>query len=178
MRNIEKIEKLTEEDYKIDLFKEFIKTYDRFLRKIEGLSKSWYLSTTKENELREVGEGKKILGNAFGKNALKIFYKSLPLTGFGSAIGKLKSYNLVKNFAEVSEQIDKLNESSKKMEEFFISLLIKLDEIRNISKKIGNDQRLFFHYFFRELFNREGDAYLNLNGSVEIGYRKFFSQLY
>ena len=61
--------------------------------------------------------------------------------------------------------------------EWFASILLKLDLIKASAKKIGNAQRMFFHYFFRELFNSESDSYLNLNEAVENGYQKYCSQV-
>ena len=87
---------------------------------------------------------------------------------------KLHDFNLLKSFDEVKEIIEKivLDDSDKT----FKSILEKLDEIKNTSKKIGNAQRMFFHYFFRELFNRESDSFLNIDLAVDLGFRKYISQ--
>ena len=62
-------------------------------------------------------------------------------------------------------------------DEWFGQLIIKLDDIKNNAKKIGNAQRMYFHYFFRELLNPETDSYLKLGAAVETGYHKYYSQL-
>jgi len=45
------------------------------------------------------------------------------------------------------------------------------------SKKIGNAQRMFFQYYFRELFNSQGDGYLNLYSSIQFAQEKYISQV-
>ena len=53
----------------------------------------------------------------------------------------------------------------------------KLNEIKTSAKKIGNAQRMYFHYFFRELLNGDSDSYMDLTAAVENGYRKYYSQV-
>ena len=59
----------------------------------------------------------------------------------------------------------------------FLELLVKFDKIKESSKKIGNAQRMFMQYFFRELFNKYGDSYLDLMKAVKNGYQKYYSQV-
>ena len=49
--------------------------------------------------------------------------------------------------------------------------------IRENSKKIGNAQRMYFQYFFRELLNKENESYLDLDKAVYNGYEKYRSQV-
>ena len=58
-----------------------------------------------------------------------------------------------------------------------LDMLKNLDIIRNTSKKIGNAQRMYFQYFFRELFNKDGDSFLDLEKAVSNGYEKYYSQV-
>ena len=39
-------------------------------------------------------------------------------------------------------------------------ILLFLDEIKRTSKKIGNSQRCFFYYFFKALFDKERQEFL------------------
>jgi hypothetical protein len=96
------------------------------------------------------------------------------MTGFGSAIGKLMDFGLINSFDEVKNILGDISIDDPNI--FFANILIKLEEIKISSKKIGNAQRMFFHYFFRELLNKESDAYLNLNSAVDLGFRKYLSQ--
>ena len=86
--------------------------------------------------------------------------------------------NLCKKFDDIKDRADKLkNKSDNNSIEWMLEMLKKLDIIRNTSKKIGNAQRMFFQYLFRELFNPESDSYLELNNAVENGYQKYQSQV-
>ena len=117
-----------------------------------------------DDDLREY----EISDSPFGKKASKIFSTSQALTGFGAAIGKMKDLRIITSINNVSNMVIDL----KMME-----LLKKLDLIKSFSKKIGNAQRMFFQYFFRELLNSESDSYLNLEEAVQNGYKKYYSQV-
>lgn len=106
----------------------------------------------------------------------KIFSKSQPMTGYGAAMGKLKDISSNNNFDTVRTIIDGLF-SSREIEESTEMLLLKLEKIRLHSKKIGNSQRLFFVYYFRELLNPESESYRDLAKAVEEGYRKYETQV-
>ena len=70
--------------------------------------------------------------------------------------------------------LEKLEDNTN---EWFLEMLVKFDKIKQTSKKIGNAQRMFIQYFFRELFNKESDSYLNLYAAVNNGYQKYYSQV-
>lgn len=165
LENIKGLEKLSKEDQKKDLFQEFIVVFHEFIKKMNELSNNWEYSSDKDI---------KIAGRPFGSDIYKIFGKSQVMTGFGSAVGKLVDFKLLQDFPNVKEIIKTLTLNN--VDDTFKSLLEKLDEIRNKAKKIGNDQRLFFHYFFRELFNKESDSYRKVESAVETGFRKYLSQ--
>ena len=59
-----------------------------------------------------------------------------------------------------------------------VNLLGKLDDIKNRAKKIGVEQRMFFTYFFRELFNPNSDSYLDMNSAIESGFNKYISLIW
>ncbi len=165
LENIKGLEKLSEEDQNKDLFQEFILVFHAFIKKVNQLSNNWTFNPD---------EDIKLTGRPFGNDVYKIFGKSQVMTGFGSVIGKLVDFKLLQNFNDVKEIINQLTLSD--IDSTFKSLLEKLDEIKNTAKKIGNDQRLFFHYFFRELLNKESDSYLKIESAVETGFRKYLSQ--
>ena len=97
------------------------------------------------------------------------------MTGFGAAIGKMQDLKVIESFDEISSI--KQEELAGTEDEWFEQLLRRLDEIKNNARKIGNAQRMYFHYFFRELFNKDSDSYLNLKHAVENGFQKYRSQL-
>ena len=61
-------------------------------------------------------------------------------------------------------------------DEWFYLFLKYMDQIRVGAKKIGNAQRTFFQFFFRELLNRDADSYGNLLSAINIGFRRYDSQ--
>ena len=98
------------------------------------------------------------------------------MTGFGAALGKMKDLEVIKDFYDVEESISKISDDKSDIK-WFLELLKRFDDIKTNSKKIGNAQRMFMHYFFRELFNKDSDSYLNLMESVKNGYKKYCSQV-
>lgn len=93
------------------------------------------------------------------------------MTGFGSALGKLLDFNAIKNVSDVLENFQTLR--SINIEDDLNTLIIKLDSIRIIAKKIGNDQRMFFHFFFRELLDPKSDGFMNIQTSINEAYKQY-----
>lgn len=161
--NIKSLEKLSVENQNNNMFIDFVKSYDSFVKKMVEISNNW------EFDAEELEQ--KLSGQPFAKNALKIFNKSQVMTGFGSAIGKLIDFKAINNPNEVLEMIQKLNDS--KIENTLTSLILRMDSIRAEAKKIGNDQRMFFHFFFRELFDPKSDSYINLENSINEAFKQY-----
>lgn len=166
LENIRGLEKLSTEESEANLFGGFIETYDLFVKKYSSLL----------GDRQFTSETLSISGQPFGKNVFKIFSKSQPMTGYGAAMGKLKDISSQNNFDTVRTIIEGLF-SSREIGESTEMLLLKLEKIRLHSKKIGNSQRLFFVYYFRELLNPESDSYRDLTKAVEEGYRKYETQV-
>ena len=162
--NIKSLEKLATTNKSSDLFVEFVTTYHAFAKKMNGLGRDWSFREPESTSSR-------LSRQPFAREALKIFNKSQVMTGFGSALGKLIDFNLVKDIPNVGEMISRLESNS--INDDLDSLILKLDNISRVSKKIGNDQRLFFHHFFRALFNSDSDGFLNLGESINEAYRQY-----
>jgi hypothetical protein len=165
LENIKSLEKLSTENADANLFELLVKTYDKFIKRVDALTGS--KEFTKESI--------DINGQVFGKDARRIFSKSQAITGFGSAIGKLKDFGQVSGFQEISEYIDSIKESNAL--NGIESLLKFLEIIRLNSKKIGNAQRLYFHFLFRELFNKDSDSFSDLQLAVENAFQKYQVQM-
>ena len=119
-----------------------------------------------------------IKSSPFARKASKAFSTSQALTGYGAAMGIMKDKKIVEGF----HSLDKIVENIKKDyidedSEWFMEFLKRMDFIKSRSKKIGNAQRMFLEYFYRELFNEESDSYADLLQAVENGYRKYESQV-
>jgi hypothetical protein len=164
LSNIKSLEKLSEENQSYDIFQDFTKCYNKFQLKTQELSNGWELDIY-DDELQ-------VTGLPYGKNAKSIFDKSQSMTGLGSAVGFLKDKGLLPGFDKLSNDIERLhfaNDTNTPL----INLLNKLDDIRKRAPKIGNAQRAYFYYFFRELFNPNGDSYLVLDDAIENAFTRY-----
>lgn len=165
--NIQMLENMSDENVQKDIFEEFLSIYAKVFNKLCSLNHNYELT---DEDRSEFG----ISESPFGKKVSKVFSTSQAMTGFGSALGKMKDMGIVGDIHDIEQALDTLTSENN---EWFLDLLCKFDKIKATSKKIGNSQRLFMHYFFRELFNKESDSYLNLAASVENGYKKYYSQV-
>ena len=167
LENIQNLEKLALENGTSDLFKDYILTYNDLIKKIDSFDMGW-----------EVRKSELDINGVFGRSVLLIFTKSQVLSGFGAAIGKLKDSKVIDGFETVKLNINNIKLSSDTnctLDSVMINLLTKLDSIKNRAKKIGVEQRMFFTYFFRELFNHNSDSYLDINAAIESGFNKYIS---
>lgn len=153
--NIKSLEKLSKENQSRDLFLEFIDVYHKLSTFFNNNAPNW--------EFEESNE-KKMSGQPFVKKIDKLFGKSQVMTGFGSAIGKLIDLGVLENIKDISPLIDEIN--LENFENSLQELMYNVDFIRVGAKKIGNEQRMFFHFLFRELFDKKGDAYLDFTKAV------------
>ena len=159
--NIKSLEKLATIDSSNRLFEDFIQTYHKFVKKLNSIYPSEIFYVEDENEIER----------AFGNNIITIFRKSQSLTGYGAAIGKLMDFQEVKSFEDISSRIDALVFSTPN--DTLKDLLRVLDRVRDKAKKIGNDQRLYFFYFYRRLFDKESESYLNIKKAIDAAYNAY-----
>lgn len=166
LENIKGLEKLSQENQDNKIFEDFVSTYDSFVRRLDSLTKSKSFSSD------ELG----ISGQTFGKDVRRIFTKSQAITGFGSAIGKLKDFEAITGYQDVATAIPMIDNDAHAS--LAIEKLLKiLEKIRLTSKKIGNSQRLYFHFYFRELFNPKGDSHLDLGAAADNALQKYQVQM-
>ena len=167
LENIQMLENMSNEDVTNDIFEEFLGIYVKVFNKLCNVSNNYYL-TDEDRDMYEISD------SPFGKSVRKVFSTSQAMTGFGAAIGRMKDNRLIKDIDEIDtmlENISCVNNGG------FLELFVKFDKIKQSSKKIGNGQRMFIQYFFRELFNKDSDSYLNLYAAVNNGYQKYSSQV-
>lgn len=146
IKSFENISKLSVSQ---DLFDTLIRLYTAFTSFVDKCIESE--GTDSIGSLNEIE-------SPFGKDAHSIFDKSQPMTGFGASISKLMGYNTYSSLKEIENQIQ--NISPNEMVDAVSEILLFLDEIKRTSKKIGNSQRCFFYYFFKALFDKERQEYL------------------
>lgn len=163
LENIESLEKLSSENQNNDLFIDYLKAFDGLIHTLIEKANHW--------EFREESLESPLSGSPFGKNSEKLFKRTQLMTGFGSAIGKLIDFKSIDKLNDIPELFPEINLGD--VNASFNNYLNRLDYIRRVAKKIGNDQRMFFHHLFRELFDRKGDSYLNFNKSVDEAFSTY-----
>jgi hypothetical protein len=157
--NIKSLEKLALESQDQDLFQSYLNSYHNFIVKMNDIAGDWTFD-----------EQIDLSGRPFGSNVLKIFNKPQVMTGFGASVGFLKDKNLIESFDDI---FDKINSISLDSKESLNNIILKLDDIRKTAKKIGNAQRMYFYYFFRDLFNSASDSFLSVDESIESSYKRY-----
>lgn len=166
LENIKSLEKLSLENSKKDLFKEYVVSFNAFILKIDNLISS----TTPLEEFN-------VDGTVWGKTGVQLFKKQQALAGFGASIGKLKDNDIINGFPDVLQAIPNIQVGIEPG-----LLLIEFNKtmrwISENSKKIGNAQRMYFQYYFRELFNPSGDGYMNLYSAIGLALQKYKSQVF
>lgn len=163
LENIKSLEKLSKEDTKDELFTHFIQTWNSLLLRINEICNNCELDDT--TDLKKI----------FFKNIPQLFKKAQSISGFGAAMGRLIDYKLITNFEDINNSLSKLNLSIEP-NDYLYELNKRFEWIDNNSKKIGNAQRMFLQYYFRELFNKENENHLKLFESINSAFVKYQSQ--
>lgn len=178
---IKTLKKLSTESKKVDMFTSFIITYHTFLTEIIKKSDTWnfnFTTLSKENldyfpvQKSDPETGREYRTSPFGNNAEDIFSKQQIYTAFGAAASFLKTKEVISQIDDLKQDFINIKfEISPK--EDFDNLVVRLEQIRKESKKIGESQRTFFKHFFITLFNsKDSDSHLNFNKAVDSAYRK------
>jgi hypothetical protein len=164
LENINSLEKLSKEDQNSELFEKYLSSLNTLTTKIVDLCGD---SEINEDYLEENGA-------PFGKNATQIFKKPQAISGFGAAIGKLIDYEVLSGIDDIDDIVNDINieDANVFLEEINNSLLW----LKNHSKKIGNAQRNFFTFFFRDLLNKESDSFGDPLVSSKSALRKYQAQ--
>ncbi|WP_421945516.1 hypothetical protein [Pedobacter sp.] len=163
LENIKSLEKLSKENQGADIFKSYLELFHAFLERMRLVLGNW--------EYNDIDSEYTLTSAPFGKDALTIFSKSQVMTGLGAAIAFLKDRELT-DLNKIILDIKRLKFDGDPGSAIYY-MLSKLDDLKVNATKIGNAQREYFYYFFRELFNPEGDTYLSIDNSVESAFRRF-----
>lgn len=160
LENIKSLEKLATVDMENTLFEDFVGAYHHFVKHLNSQMIQWEAPQSR-------GEDKVI--RPFGTNVVTVFNKSQAMTGFGCAVGRLIDLKALNSISDLSDIIDKLVVD----EDTLNNLMFALDKVKGIAKKIGNDQRMYFYYFFKALFNPQGETYCDIRQSVEAAFHTY-----
>lgn len=169
LENIKSLENLSHENASSDLFKDYVLAWQAFYKKAIALCGSVEFTPEKESAENLA---------PWGKTASQIFRKPQVMAGFGAALGKLKDREKLESLGAVVTICDDLRLSMLDALPFIEKVNSKMSWINKNTKKIGNAQRMFFQFFFRDLFNKESDSYLVLDSSLDSAMHKLESQLF
>jgi hypothetical protein len=164
LENVASLEKLSKENQSNDLFKSYLNSWHKFIIKITGICGNSRLG---EDYLTAHG-------SPFGKTALQIFKKPQAMSGFGAAVGKMVDFEMIRSFDALNDIVDQIEIDEPIV--FLEELNNALDWIKLNTKKIGNAQRSYFHYFFRDLINADSDSFKKPQSAVGTALRKYQSQ--
>lgn len=161
LENIKSLERLTSIDVNNALFEDFLSMYHRFIIKMNALCPDWTVP------IEEVA----LSGKPFGNTSVALFNKSQSMTGFGCAIGRLMKIDAAISFETINSYIDDIN--SLEATAGLTLIVVFLDKIRVYAKKIGNDQRLYFYFFYKKLFDSNSESFKNIKLSAEQAFEAY-----
>ena len=164
LENINSLEKLSKENQNSELFEKYLSSLYVLINKFVELCDDSEISKDYIDDN----------GSPFGKNATQIFKKPQAISGFGAAIGKLIDFEALTGIDEVKTIINDMNIDSGN--DFLEDINDSLLWLKNNSKKIGNAQRSFFTFFFRDLLNKDSDSFNDPIKSSKSALRKYQSQ--
>lgn len=148
-----------------DAFIDLMKLYSLFLKKANELLDG------RTEDIEEYAKQKDIKP-LFGNDAISLFNKSQCMTGFAAAVYRLLDLGCYDNILDISEGIDSLQN-----EDFYdgvIKMISCLDDIRNHASKIGNSQRCWFYYFFKNLMDHQNtDTYMKVYETCVVSQRNY-----
>lgn len=165
LENINSLEKLSKVDTRSELFENYLSTLNKTISKFIDICSDQEVS---KEYISEKGVA------PFGKNATQIFKKPQAISGFGAAVGKMIDFGIFSDFDEVSEVVK--NFSIEDPEEFLEEVNNSLYFLKNNSNKIGNAQRNFFAFFFRDILNNESDSFQSPSKANSSALRKYQAQ--
>ena len=160
VKDLERLAKVTKEENPFD---DFLKAYHHFVSKMNDCF-GGELSVDEMN----------LSSNPYAVTAIGLFNKSQSMTGFGNAVSSLKSLGVIGSFNDVDAAIDSINNGS--VEDGLYRIVSCLDSLREMAKKIGNDQRLYFYRFFRRLLDKEGAEFGDVNAAAEKAYNDYLRE--
>lgn len=164
LENINSLEKLSKENKSTELFEKYVEALNLLIVQVAKLCEGAELSS----DYLERN------GSPFGKNSTQIFKRPQSMSGLGAALGKLIDFGIISSVDEAIASIRQLVVDNP--EEFLEEINTSLAWLKDNTNKIGNAQRTFFSYYFRDLLNTDSDSYLDLLRASGSALRKYQSQ--
>lgn len=161
---VQQLDKVCQNDYQKDLFRQFLITYNSFAKQLDKLTEGWHLRSINTN---------KSIKSFYAKDIPDFMNKAQTFSAFGAAMGCLFDYDAYSKLVSLETFFSNLQIGSPHDIEFFDLLLDKMEYIKHHAKRIGDGQRKYLKWFFMNLFNNSGSTYLNLCRSVEMAFKQY-----
>ncbi len=168
IQNVRTIENISRSPNSFLSFVDFVKAYSSLSAHFDSLLPGWEYPDDES-----VPEEYYINANPYGRSIYRFLNRSQTLTGYGAAISKLVDLNIISGVDQLIDCSGRITPSSDDL----LYLAKCLDDIRERSKKIGNGQRIFFKFLFRNLFDREGEAFLDFRESIRRSHQRALSEV-
>ena len=165
MVTVQELEKVSQDDYKKDLFREFLLTYNAIAKKIDELTNS--MSLNKGISYKSI----------FARNISEFMNKAQTFSAFGAAVGNSTSLDAFSQLENIKSQIPSLIMSGSDKTFFLNSIIEKMEYIKQHAKRIGDGQRLFLKLFFSSLFGKDTDSCLNLLDSLNKAFAQYKNKI-
>lgn len=166
LENIKSLEKLATENREADLFEDFVSLLDSFMQKM--------LSLVGDSRLPE--EYISANPGPFGDSIPRIFKRAQAISGLGAAVGIMVERKILPDLASASTALN--NIEIEDPEELLVGLNDALLWLKEHATKIGNAQRSFFTFFFRELLYADSDSYGKPAAATASALRRYQAQIY
>lgn len=164
LENINSLEKLAKENKSTELFEKYLEALSQLITRVAELCEGAEVSPDFIDRH----------GSPFGKTATQVFKRPQSMSGLGAALGKLIDFEIISSVDDAIASIEKLEVDNP--EEFLEEINTSLAWLKNNTSKIGNAQRTFFSFYFRDLLNRDSDSYVDMVKASGSALRKYQSQ--
>lgn len=162
---IERMEKITNDDYSKDIFVEFIRTYNSLVRHIDVITGSWAYDKERHVKVKSV----------YGKDIPHVFSKAQTISAFGAAIGSLMGGGKLTSLDHVKALEENIAIGTN-TDDVFNKLLSNLDTIRQRAPKIGVEQRVYLRMFFTHLYDSSSIGYCDLMKSIQESFNQYSTE--
>lgn len=160
---VQRLEKITNDDYQKEIFEDFVLTYNSFAHHIDELSHSWAFHP----------ESQQVVWRPYGKDIPHFFSKSQTMSAFGAAIGSLIQDEHLHSLEEVSNMVGRIEIGADDVNMAFFNLMSILEEIRKKAPKIGVEQRYYLRLFFNSLFDSNEKGYCNISAAIQASFELY-----
>lgn len=162
---IERMEKITNDDYSKDIFVEFIRTYNSLVCHIDVITGSWAYDKERHVKVKSV----------YGKDIPHIFSKAQTISAFGAAIGSLMGSGKLTSLDQV-KALEEYIAIGANSDDVFNKLLSNLNTIRQRAPKIGVEQRVYLRMFFTHIYDSSSIGYCDLMKSIQESFNQYSTE--